>query len=346
VQFTSGDQNLFASRKGMCDEMRFPCGYAAVDLCHFAGSNQPGAAGYPSKIREVPERGVPEAMSWLRNAKERFRAFAYANEGRPKTRPRVGLALAGGFARGIAHIGVLRVLRAASIPIDVVAGTSVGALIGTAYCAGGSLDEMQRIGGLTTFADFGRWTPSWLGLATNQRMEKYLARFTPAKTFEELKTPLAIATTDINAGVTVYYSHGPLAPPLRASCAYPGLFVPIQFEGRTLVDGFLTAPVPVEGALLLGADIVIAVYLEAGNSAAPRTFTDILSRSFNIIQRHADLAWRQQADIIIEPDVKPFVWDDFSKANEMVTAGEAAAHAALPEIRAVLNGQRRDDPAA
>jgi NTE family protein len=176
-------------------------------------------------------------------------------------------------------------------------------------------------------------------------MEKYLARFTTAKTFEELRTPLAIATTDINAGVSVYYSHGPIAPPLRASCAYPGLFVPIQFEGRTLVDGFLTAPVPVEGALLLGADVVIAVYLEAGTVEQPRTFTDVLSRAFNIVQRHSDLAWRTQADVIIEPDVKSFVWDDFSRTPEMVAAGEVAALAALPQIRAVLRGEKRDSAA-
>jgi NTE family protein len=289
---------------------------------------------------------VSNALNWLRSAKDRFRAFASPQDDTPRQRPRVGLALAGGFARGIAHIGVLRVLRAAGIPIDVVSGTSVGALIGAGYCGGASLEEMQHIGCSTTFADFGRWTPSWLGLATNQRMERYLARFITAKNFEELKTPLAIAATDINAGVTIYYSHGPIAPPLRASCAYPGLFVPIQFEGRTLVDGFLTAPVPVEGAYFLGADIIIAVYLEAGNVEQPRTFTDILSRSFNIIQRHADVAWRQQADIIIEPDVKPFVWDDFSKANEMAAAGETAAHAALPAIRALLRGETRDDSAA
>ncbi len=81
---------------------------------------------------------------------------------------------------------------------------------------------MEKIGAVTSFTDFGRWTPSWLGLATNQRMEKYLARFTPVKTFEELHTPLAVATTDINAGVSVYYSHGAIAPVIRASCAYPG----------------------------------------------------------------------------------------------------------------------------
>jgi len=291
------------------------------------------------------EGKVSSTLGWFRTAKDKFRAFAYGEQNERRERPRVGLALAGGFARGIAHLGVLRVLREAEIPIDCVSGTSVGALIAIGYCAGASLEEMAEVGETTSFADFGRWTPSWLGLATNRRMEKYLARFTTAKTFEELRTPLAIATTDINAGVSVYYSHGPIAPPLRASCAYPGLFVPIQFEGRTLVDGFLTAPVPVEGALLLGADVVIAVYLEAGTVEQPRTFTDVLSRAFNIVQRHSDLAWRTQADVIIEPDVKSFVWDDFSRTPEMVAAGEAAALAALPQIRAVLRGEKRDSAA-
>jgi NTE family protein len=288
---------------------------------------------------------VTDAIGWLQSAKERLLSLAEPDDRRPVERLRVGLALSGGFARGIAHIGVLRVLREAGIPIDMVAGTSVGALIGSAYCAGTPLDEMARIGATTSFADFGRWTPSWLGLATNQRLEKFLARFTPAKNFEELSTPLAIATTDINAGVSVYYTRGPIGLPLRASCAYPGLFVPIQFEGRTLVDGFLTAPVPVEGALLLGADVIIAVYLEAGNLEQPRTFTDVLSRSFTIIQRHSDLTWRQQADVIIEPDVTPFVWDDFTKTPELVAAGEAAALAALPAIRAALSGEKRDSAA-
>lgn len=290
-------------------------------------------------------RKVTDALGWLQTAREKLRSLAQPEEDKPAERPRIGLALSGGFARGIAHIGVLRILREAGIPIDVVAGTSVGALIGTAFCAGTSLEEMQSIGATTTFADFGRWTPSWLGLATNQRLEKFLARFTQVKTFEDMSTPLAIAATDINAGVSVFYTRGPVAPPLRASCAYPGLFVPIQFEGRTLVDGFLTAPVPVEGALLLGADIVIAVYLEAGNIEQPRTFTDVLSRSFTIIQHHADLSWRQQADVIIEPDVTPFVWDDFTKTPEMVAAGAAAALAALPDIRAAIKGEKRDSAA-
>jgi NTE family protein len=260
---------------------------------------------------------------------------------RKKKRPRVGLALAGGFARGIAHVGVLRVLRDEGIPVDVVSGTSVGALIGAAYCSGASLEQMEQVGRETKFTDFGRWTPSWLGLATNNRLETFLARFTSVQRFEDLKTPLAVAATDINIGLPVYYCGGPIGPALRASCAYPGLFVPVKFEGRMLVDGFLTALVPIDGTLLLGAELIIAVYLEAGSNGEPRTFTEVLSRSFTIIQKHADLAWRRHADVIIEPEVTRFAWDDFSKTPELVRAGEIATRKALPAIRAALEGKAR-----
>ena len=280
-----------------------------------------------------------DSQNFLRMAREVFRSFAYGGTPRGAKRPRVGLALAGGFARGIAHIGVLRVLREAGIPVDVVAGTSVGALIGAAYCAGAQLEMMERVARETKFTDFGRWTPSWLGLATNNRLEQFVARFTPVNRFEDLQKPFAIAATDINIGLPVYYHGGPIGPPLRASCAYPGLFVPVRYEGRTLVDGFLTALVPVEGALILGAELIIAVYLEAGTVNEPRTFTDVLSRSFTIIQKHADLEWRKEADVIIEPDVTPFLWDDFSKTGELVRAGEEATLKALPAIRAALESK-------
>ena len=288
------------------------------------------------------ESKVNMALEWLKSAREKFRELAGGGEGAPAARPKIGLALAGGFARGIAHIGVLKVFRDAGIPIDCVAGTSVGALIATGFCAGTSLESMEATALETSFADFGRWTPSWLGLATNQRMEKYVARLTAARTFEELQVPLAISTTDINAGMTVYFSTGPILPALRASCAYPGLFVPIQYDGRTLVDGFLTAPVPVEGALLLGADVVIAIYLESGGIENPRTAVDIISRSFNIIQGHSEITWRQQADVVIEPDVKGFAWDNFAKTPELIEAGREATAKALPEIFALVRGERKN----
>jgi len=107
------------------------------------------------------------------------------------------------------------------------------------------------------------------------------------------------------------------------------------------VDGFLTALVPYEGLLLMGAEVVIAVYLEPGLNGEPRTFTDVLSRSFTIIQKHADLEWRQHVDVIIEPDVTRFVWDDFTKTPEMVRAGEEAALKALPAIRAAIEAKKK-----
>jgi len=288
---------------------------------------------------ETKEGKTAASEGLVKSTKEWFRALT-AEEAK---RPRIGVALAGGFARGIAHIGVLRVFREAGIPVDMVAGTSVGALIGAGYCAGASLETMESVAAETKFTDFARWTPSWLGLATNQRLEDFLSRFTSARRFESLKTPLAIAATDINVGLPVfYYRKGPIGPPLRASCAYPGLFVPIQFEGRTLVDGFLTALVPYEGLFLLGADVIIAVHLEPGIVGEPRTFTDILSRSFTVIQKHADLEWRRHADVIIEPDVRLYAWDDFTKTHELVSAGEQAAIQALPEIRAVIEAKKKD----
>src|SRR3984885_6443178 len=150
----------------------------------------------------MPESVISSVLRRWLDEKERVLSSAVTGVHKIPARPKVGLALAGGFARGIAHIGVLRVLRDAGIHIDAVAGTSVGALIGAAFCAGTPLEEMARIGEPPSFTDFGRWTPSWLGLATNHRLEKYLARLTPAKNFEDLVTPLPFAVTGLHSGFT------------------------------------------------------------------------------------------------------------------------------------------------
>lgn len=272
----------------------------------------------------------------LQGAVDRFRAFAYAEPDRPQGRPRIGLALSGGFARGMAHIGVLQVLQENLIPIDYIAGTSVGALVAATYAAGVPLEEMERQAVLTRFSDFGKWTLSWMGLATNARLEGYLKKFSPVASFEELKMPLAIAATDLRTGESVYFTKGPLGPALRASCAYPGLFLPVEHEGRTLVDGFLTAPVPVEALKQMGAERIIAVHLESGREGDLHSVVDVIGRSFAIIQQHAESDWRSAADVAIEPDVKSFVWDDFERANEVIAAGAAATRLALPKIRALL----------
>lgn len=278
-------------------------------------------------------------MGWVQAALERVRDFAYAErpaEAKLPARPKVGVALGGGFARGIAHAGVLHTLEQHGVPIDYIAGTSAGAMAGIAYASGLTFDEVVNRAAALRFGVFGQWRFSWLGLASNQRLEFYPKRHLNVSTFEELRIPVIIAATDLITGEPVYFDHGPLGPPLRASCAYPGLFQPVQYEGRTLVDGFVGATVPVEAVAKMGADVIIAVFLDSEATVKPTNFTDVIGRSFTIIQRHADLAWRARSDVVIEPRVREFAWDDFAKTPQLIAAGAEATLAALPRVRGAI----------
>jgi NTE family protein len=282
-----------------------------------------------------------KVLDRLEKAIERVRKFAYAKPPEePVGRPRIGVALGGGFARGIAHLGVLRVLQQEGIPIDCLSGTSAGSMVAIAFASGHTIPEIERQAKATRFRDFGNWKLSWMGLASNQKLEHYPRKYLGVNTFEELKIPLAIAASDLGTGEPVYFRRGPLGPALRASCAYPGMFVPVEIEGRMLVDGFLAAPVPVDPLRVMGADIVIAVFLEAAANRMPSSIVDVIGLSFAILQRHADLEWRRTANIIIEPNVVDFLWDDFDRTPELIAAGETSARAALPKIRAALGAKQ------
>src|ERR1700687_1843085 len=217
----------------------------------------------------APEK--KKGRKWLQDAVERVRDFAYAEPVavKPPGRPRIGVALGGGFARGIAHLGVLRVLEQERIPIDYMGGTSSGAVLAIAYASGHPIHEIVAQARATRFKDFGNWKLSWLGLASNQRLEHYPRKYLGVSTFEELRIPLTMAATDLSTGEPVFFTSGPLGPALRATCAYPGMFVPVEIEGRVLVDGFLVAPVPVDVLRNMGADVVIAIFLEAANNRKP-----------------------------------------------------------------------------
>jgi NTE family protein len=274
------------------------------------------------------------ASKWFTRAVNGLRTFAYAGQGE---RPKVGLALGGGFARGIAHIGVLRVLEENEIPIDFIAGTSVGALIAATYASGTSLDEMERQGNATRFSDFGRWTLSRMGMASNERLEHFLHKFTPAQYFSQMKIPLSIVAADLLTGESVHFTDGEIGPALRASCAYPGLFLPVEYRDRVLVDGFLTETVPAEAARDLGAELVIGVHLEPGLlKSKPRNTIEVISRSFSIIQTTARQLWHNDVDILIEPEVHHIQWDEFVKTPQLVAAGEAATRAVVPKIQAAI----------
>jgi len=276
-------------------------------------------------------------VKWLGKAIQGLRSFAYEQGGE---RPRVGLALGGGFARGIAHIGVLRALEEHEVPVEFIAGTSVGALIASAYASGCTLDFMAEQGSRTRFSDFGRWRLSRRGMASNERLEDFLHRFTPLKFFEEMKIPLCIVAVDILTGESVHFRQGEIGPALRASCAYPGLFIPIEYEGRCLVDGFLTETVPSPAAREMGADIVISVHLEPGLlKTSPRNSIEVISRSFSIIQTRSSEGWRNETDVLIEPNVHHVMWDEFVKTPELIEAGHRATLEVMPKIKSLLAGK-------
>jgi NTE family protein len=249
--------------------------------------------------------------------------------------PAIGLALGGGFARGMAHIGVLKVLEEERIPVRIVAGTSVGALIGAVYCSGLSVEELEKVAHSCRFTTFARWTVSRYGFASNDRMVSFLTRVLKVKTFEDLRIPLGVIATDFNTGKGVVFHSGSIIEPVRASCAYPGMFLPVNIRGRWLVDGMLSYPVPTRPLRDMGAERVLAVHLKGqwSKDSAPRNLFDVIGQSFAIAQDMMGHLWRGAADLVVEPDVAGFGYDDFKRAGELIRAGEVAMRQALPEVR-------------
>lgn len=258
-----------------------------------------------------------------------------ASAGAPPPTPKIGLALGGGFARGMAHIGVLKVLEQEGIPIAQIAGTSVGALIGAIYCSGVCAAEMEEIACRVRMRDFARWTISRFGLATNQRMTIFLNGVLKVRNFEDLRIPLAVTATDFRTGEGVIFRSGPLIDSVRASCAYPGMFLPVDIGGRLLVDGMLSHAVPAQPLRELGMQRVIAVSLKSSwtGGEAPRHLFDVIGQCFAIAQEKDSQRWRRAAHVVVEPDMDGFRYDDFSRSPELIRAGELAMRQALPRVR-------------
>lgn len=253
-------------------------------------------------------------------------------------RPRLGIALGGGFARGLAHIGVLKVLEDAGLKPDFIAGTSVGAAIGACYCSGVSAREMTEIAGIIRFKDIARYCVSRLGLCSNDRMTQLLLRICKVRTFEELTTPLAVIATDFLTGEAAQFRSGDLIDPVRASCAYPGIFTPVSVQGRLMVDGMLAHCVPAVPVREMGAEKIISVSFNSHwvRSGAPRHVLDIIGQCFSIVTANMDGVWQAITDVSIVPDVGAFAYDAFEKAAQLIETGAKAARAALPQIQAMM----------
>jgi len=259
------------------------------------------------------------------------------------SRAGIGLALGGGFARGFAHLGVLQVLEQNHIPISHIAGTSVGSILGAAYASGAPLDRIIETCRTLRFRDIARWRVSRLGLASNHRLATLIERVFESRDFEDLRIPLAVVATDLSSGEPVVFTQGNLVDAIRASCAFPGLFEPVEIGTRCLADGGLVAPVPTHAARELGAGIVVGVSvgMQDGHRGAPTNIFQVVSRAVNAAQKHQLELWERDADLVLRPDVQSLAWDDFDRADEAIAAGAAAARRALQRIEKLL-GQKED----
>src|SRR2546429_8929329 len=197
------------------------------------------------------------------------------------SRAGVGLALGGVFARVLPHLGFLQVLEQTHIPIPHVAGTRVGSILGAAYASGAPLARIIETCRTLRFRDIARWRVSRLGLASNQRLENLIERVFDSRQFEDLRIPLAVVATDLTSGEPVGFTQGNLVDAIRASCAFPGLFEPVEIGTRCLADGGLVAPVPTRAARGLGATTVVglSVGLQDGNRGVPTNIFQEIGRA-------------------------------------------------------------------
>lgn len=252
----------------------------------------------------------------------------------------LGLALGGGAARGIAHIGVIKVLQEEEIPVYCVAGTSIGSVIGAFYCAGKSWREMWEITQKIKWSELVQPTLSGMGLVKTTRLEKLLVEHLGEITFRELTTPLTAVAVNIINAEPVYFDSGPVARAARASASIPGIFEPVETDdGQFLVDGGVADNLPSRVARKMGARAVLAVDLnrESADGKEPRNLLDVTFRTFTVLMWNTSREGRNDADILLDPDISHIGFHDLGQAEELFAAGEKAARRALSQIRKLAN---------
>ena len=257
----------------------------------------------------------------------------------PRREPKVALVLGGGSAKGFAHVGVIRVLEQEKIPIDMVIGTSVGSLIGGIYASNPDSFQLEWLAfkiERTDILDFSI-VYSKMGPVQGAKLEAFVEQNVKVRKVEDTKIPFFPVATDLNTGETVILEKGSLAKAIHASCAIPGIFVPVTFGKRTLVDGGVTDNVACDIARNRGADIIIGVSLQKDvKNYQIDSAIDVIAQSVNILMREASRSKLEAADVIIEPDVRGVSLFDFSQKKMLMEEGIKATRKAVPRINELL----------
>lgn len=251
--------------------------------------------------------------------------------------PKIGLALGSGGARGFAHLGVIKVLQEHSIPIHYIAGSSIGALIGSFFAFGHDLDQMIKLSTSfrrTFYLDF---TVPKMGMIAGNRIKDLIDLFMHGKNLEDLPIPLTIVATDLQTGEKIEFTTGPIAERVRASIAIPGIITPQKIDGRLLVDGGVVDRVPVSSVRRMGADIIIGCDVAGINTKAEITsIYEVIMQSLDILQMEIGMNRENESDIMIRPKVEKYSARAFKQIDEIIQEGEKEALKRVAEIKQLI----------
>ncbi len=254
------------------------------------------------------------------------------------TRRRIGLALSGGGAYGIAHVGVLKFLEEIGLPVDLIVGTSAGALVGGLWASGISSHKMYRIAKQTDWWFLAKPVIFKSGLMDSSGIEKWVNRIIGNKQFSDLDIEFVAVATDFSSGELVVLDQGNVGKFILISCTVPGIYQPINYEERVLVDGGLVQNLPVQVCRSIGAEIVISVDLHCDfvSDEQPNSVILSLIRAATILQRQHELLQLKHSDIVIKPKIGKLSQLSFKMVDEFVSRGYEGARQELVNLKQVL----------
>ena len=255
----------------------------------------------------------------------------------PVVKLRIGLALGGGAAKGFAHIGVIKMLEANGIRPDVVSGTSAGSVVGALYASGMDAFQMQETAIALDQASIRDVRLFSGGMVQGQKLQDYVNQQVKNRSLDKLNVPFAAVATQLETGQRTVFVRGNTGQAVRASSSVPGVFEPVEINGKHYVDGGVVSPVPVDAARQLGADVVIAVDISSKASGTnPQGMLGIVGQSISIMGQKLGEQELARADVVIRPKVNQIGATDFEQRDQAILEGERAALAAMPAIKAKL----------
>ncbi len=250
-------------------------------------------------------------------------------------RKRIGIALGGGFARGFAHIGVLRVLEEYGIPIDYISGTSSGSIIAALYAATGSTKNIQALSFRINLYTFTALQLSSKGLTSSKSIENYIRKNIQEDDFKKMKIPIAIPATDLLSGKSYIFNKGSVAKAVRCSCSFPGIYIPVDIPPFCFVDGGIMNVLPIQPLIDMGAEIIIAVDVIPNTILAntPHMIVGIADRCIDLLLKQQINSIKNKIDIYIEPISDNIMSFDLHRKNDLIQMGEKATRAIIETIR-------------